>query len=461
MVPKKGPPDILRKGKKPNGVPLRPKISMNSKQAFILKNVLRVQAYTNLNEPNLDIYTCPSCLRATSDFDYSTSPGIAPCNSCLSQALESRSDSPKHQRSEAYAVKKNARTCHHCSTTNSTMWRHDVEGKPLCNPCGQYLKRHGIPRPESLFEKHVIHRRRNRSRSYFAAGNTGPPVEDLQEADGPGIQDDHQEVVDGPSARSCISDNRDTDAAVAQLIMAVEASAVDTAGTTIARHSPTVVGNARASMPSIKLSRTKEESKTLGQSSNAGAHPFKQLSYVDLTARSPVDSFEAAAASRNTMTATKSSEISMTSPMCNSSDTSPNTAQHEDYQYYPWLALRDVVFMVEQMSPRFSKTDICKVLKYRYGRIHAPIQDIREESLSDIYKFCTVKCNLEWSRKGGIVWDRKGNVTTGVDSGNTFYERNGAVMKVIREEIFRDLCEVGGKVARGRSAEGVRRPRLP
>ncbi|KAI1623664.1 hypothetical protein EDD37DRAFT_632140 [Exophiala viscosa] len=40
--------------------------------------------------------------------------------------------------------------CTNCYTNNSERWRHDREGKPLCNECAVFLRTHGVPRSSTM-----------------------------------------------------------------------------------------------------------------------------------------------------------------------------------------------------------------------------------------------------------------------------------------------------------------------
>ncbi|MPC98527.1 Transcription factor GATA-4 [Portunus trituberculatus] len=35
-------------------------------------------------------------------------------------------------------------TCSNCQTTNTTLWRRNNNGEPVCNACGLYFKLHGV-----------------------------------------------------------------------------------------------------------------------------------------------------------------------------------------------------------------------------------------------------------------------------------------------------------------------------
>lgn len=54
-------------------------------------------------------------------------------------------------------------TCSNCGTTNTPLWRRNLDGNPLCNACGLFLKLHGKVRPLSL--KTDVIKKRNRSPS--------------------------------------------------------------------------------------------------------------------------------------------------------------------------------------------------------------------------------------------------------------------------------------------------------
>ncbi|VDO38778.1 unnamed protein product [Haemonchus placei] len=40
--------------------------------------------------------------------------------------------------------------CSNCGGTNTTLWRRNAEGEPVCNACGLYYKLHNVQRPPTM-----------------------------------------------------------------------------------------------------------------------------------------------------------------------------------------------------------------------------------------------------------------------------------------------------------------------
>lgn len=52
-------------------------------------------------------------------------------------------------------------TCSNCGTQTTPLWRRDIDGLPICNACGLFVKLHGIPRPRSLRTDGIKKRKRS------------------------------------------------------------------------------------------------------------------------------------------------------------------------------------------------------------------------------------------------------------------------------------------------------------
>ncbi|KAM8953274.1 transcription factor GATA-4 [Pelodytes ibericus] len=67
-------------------------------------------------------------------------------------------------------------SCANCHTTNTTLWRRNSEGEPVCNACGLYMKLHGVPRPLAMKKEGIQTRKRkpkNLGKSKAPAGSNG------------------------------------------------------------------------------------------------------------------------------------------------------------------------------------------------------------------------------------------------------------------------------------------------
>jgi len=63
-------------------------------------------------------------------------------------------------------------TCTNCFTQTTPLWRQNLEGHPLCNACGLFLKLHGVVRPLSL-KTDVIKKRNRDSGASLPVGGSG------------------------------------------------------------------------------------------------------------------------------------------------------------------------------------------------------------------------------------------------------------------------------------------------
>ncbi|KAL7327697.1 Sodium- and chloride-dependent GABA transporter 1 [Mucor circinelloides] len=107
-----------------------------------------------------------------SDSDWETHVKSKRTASLPSAALSAKkkpgNNKTKNKRSESLpsataSINTSENTCSNCGTTNTPLWRRNLDGNPLCNACGLFLKLHGKVRPLSL--KTDVIKKRNRSPS--------------------------------------------------------------------------------------------------------------------------------------------------------------------------------------------------------------------------------------------------------------------------------------------------------
>uniref|UniRef100_A0A915PI61 GATA-type domain-containing protein n=1 Tax=Setaria digitata TaxID=48799 RepID=A0A915PI61_9BILA len=55
--------------------------------------------------------------------------------------------------------------CANCQGTNTTLWRRDTEGHPVCNACGLYYKLHQVQRPISMKKEGTLQTRKRKQKS--------------------------------------------------------------------------------------------------------------------------------------------------------------------------------------------------------------------------------------------------------------------------------------------------------
>ncbi|KAF8568185.1 hypothetical protein P879_01731 [Paragonimus westermani] len=61
------------------------------------------------------------------------------------------------------AARRTGLVCSNCETSQTTLWRRNIDGQPVCNACGLYQKLHGRTRPSSM-RKDAIQTRKRKSK---------------------------------------------------------------------------------------------------------------------------------------------------------------------------------------------------------------------------------------------------------------------------------------------------------
>uniref|UniRef100_A0AC35THV5 GATA-type domain-containing protein n=1 Tax=Rhabditophanes sp. KR3021 TaxID=114890 RepID=A0AC35THV5_9BILA len=78
--------------------------------------------------------------------------------------------------------------CSNCNGSNTTLWRRNSEGLPVCNACGLYFKLHNISRPLSMLKASSPQKRKRKSNKN---NTTEPQKTRKQEIRGEQISNDH------------------------------------------------------------------------------------------------------------------------------------------------------------------------------------------------------------------------------------------------------------------------------
>ncbi|KAK6759644.1 hypothetical protein RB195_021306 [Necator americanus] len=55
--------------------------------------------------------------------------------------------------------------CSNCGGTNTTLWRRNADGEPVCNACGLYFKLHNVQRPATMKKEGQLQTRKRKAKS--------------------------------------------------------------------------------------------------------------------------------------------------------------------------------------------------------------------------------------------------------------------------------------------------------
>lgn len=83
------------------------------------------------------------------------------CNTCgiYKNGVSSRASAIRPPR-RLTTSRRVGMTCSNCSTTDTTLWRRNTQGEPVCNACGLYYKLHQVNRPISMRKDSIQTRKR-------------------------------------------------------------------------------------------------------------------------------------------------------------------------------------------------------------------------------------------------------------------------------------------------------------
>lgn len=53
------------------------------------------------------------------------------------------------------ATRRTGLKCSNCNTVNTSLWRRNAQGEPVCNACGLYYKLHNVNRPITMKKEQI------------------------------------------------------------------------------------------------------------------------------------------------------------------------------------------------------------------------------------------------------------------------------------------------------------------
>ncbi|KAL1449657.1 hypothetical protein WDU94_002142 [Cyamophila willieti] len=112
---------------------------------------------SNNNSSNINSFSASASLSAIASSLSSTSVG--PPTGDFYKPYPGSTREEKASRRQT-ASRRSGLICSNCNTTNTSLWRRNQQGEPVCNACGLYYKLHGVARPLTMKKESIQTRKR-------------------------------------------------------------------------------------------------------------------------------------------------------------------------------------------------------------------------------------------------------------------------------------------------------------